>query len=127
MKFIYIDETEEIVFDTMMCFRLLPTAMASTSTGQMTRVKVETELPKTVSGWSRVFPAKVETEQQSCLFMKKLVTASISNITYLRNMFPEDAYARKTLDKVSLRILKAKSSCEKAAQLSRWLLGRRGK
>ena len=97
--------------------------MASTSTGQRSRPKVVIEQPKTVPGWSKVFPAKVETEQQSCLFMKKLVAASISNITYLRNMFPEDAYDRKTLDKVPLRILKAKSSCEKAAQLSRWLLG----
>ena len=74
-------------------------------------------------GWNKVFPAKLETEQQSCTFVKKLVTAGISNITYLRSMFPEEAYARKTLDKMPLRILREKSGSEKAAQLSRWLLG----
>ena len=74
-------------------------------------------------GWNKVFPAKLETEQQSCTFVKKLVTAGISNITYLRSMFPEEAYARKTLDKMPLRILREKSGSKKAAQLSRWLLG----
>ena len=97
--------------------------MSTVGTAQRIRGQ-EVEQPKTVPGWSKVFPAKVETEQQSLTFVKKLITAGISNITYLRSMFPEDAYARKTLDKMPLMILKEKSSNEKAAKLARWLLGR---
>ena len=55
--------------------------------------------------------------------MKKLVAATISNISYLRCMFPESAYAKKTLDKVPLRILMKNNSDEKAAVLAGWLMG----
>ena len=73
--------------------------------------------------WSKVFPTKLTTEQGSCVFVKKLVTVAISSITYLRSMFPEDAYASKSLDKLSLKILKEKTDCENAATLAGWLLG----
>ena len=66
---------------------------------------------------------KFETEQQSLIFVKKLVFATISNITYLRSMFPEEAYAKKTLNKMPLRILKEKNGDEKASILAKWLRG----
>ena len=44
--------------------------------------------------WSKCFPTKMSTESSSCTFVKKLVTVAVSNITYLRTMFPEQAYAR---------------------------------
>ena len=43
--------------------------------------------------WSKCFPTKFSTETSSCTFVKKLLTVALSNITYLRSMFPEEAYA----------------------------------
>ena len=48
--------------------------------------------------WNKVFNVnKVNTEVKSLVFVKKLLTISLSNITYLRSMFNEDAYADKSL------------------------------
>lgn len=75
------------------------------------------------AAWSKVFPTKLETEVHSRTFVKKLLSVSLSNITYVRNMFPEEAYVKKTLGKVPLKILREKSNCEKACILAKWLIG----
>ena len=36
------------------------------------------------SNWSGIFPNKVDTTQKSVTFVKKLLTVSLSNITYIR-------------------------------------------
>jgi meiosis-specific protein HOP1 len=82
-----------------------------------------TEQVLSTASWSKVFPSKVDTERKSCTFVKKLLTVGISNITYLRGMFPEDAYARKSLDKFPVQILKQKTVCDKATVLAGWILG----
>jgi hypothetical protein len=94
------------------------------STVSRTRV-LEEVTNQSVAGWSSVFAGctQLETEKQSLKFVKKLVTATISNLSYIRSIFPEEAYANKTMNGISLRILKEKSACGKAAQLSGWLLG----
>merc|ERR1719153_86726 len=51
------------------------------------------------------------------------MTVAISSITYIRGMFPEDAYVNKSLDKLSLKILKEKTEHENAGTLAGWLLG----
>lgn len=47
--------------------------------------------------WSSMFPVEQVTEQQSTLFAKKLLAVAISNITYLRAIFPERAYGDRCL------------------------------
>ena len=70
-----------------------------------------------------IFPVKVNTENKSCIFVKKLLTVSISNITYLRSMFPEDAYANRSLNGLPLKILMEKNKVKEAATLASWLVG----
>ena len=48
----------------------------------------------------------MESQQASLVYVKKLLTTGISTITYLRSMFPEEAYARKNLNGLKLMILK---------------------
>ena len=55
--------------------------------------------------------------------MKKLVTVAVLNITYLRTMFPEVAYANRSLDGLPIKILKAKNECPEALKVANWLLG----
>ena len=70
-----------------------------------------------------MFPSKLETEAKSLQFVKKLVTLTVSNITYLRNMFPEDAYSNRSLDKLPLKILKQNNPHKNAGTLASWLVG----
>ena len=44
--------------------------------------------------WSKVFPKQHNTETKSCTFVKKLMAVAISNITYLRSIFPEKVYSK---------------------------------
>ena len=47
--------------------------------------------------WASMFPVEQVTEQQSALFAKKLLAVAISNLTYLRAIFPERAYGDRCL------------------------------
>ena len=51
------------------------------------------------------------------------MTATISNILFVRNIFGDDAFAKKSLDGMPLRILKEKSSDPRAKSFANWLLG----
>ena len=62
--------------------------------------------PKQPGQWTNMFPGKIKTQQASLLYVKKLLTVGVSTITYLRSMFPEEAYARKSLNGLKLQILK---------------------
>jgi len=99
------------------------------STAQKTREVVDQECVQSADqtlstkAWTKVFPNKLTTEQGSLMFVKRLMTVAISNITYIRGMFPEDAYANRSLNKLSLKILKEKTDHENAGILAGWLLG----
>ena len=56
---------------------------------------------------------KVDTRDQSFSFVKKMLAVTISNITHLRSMFPEEAYATTQIGhvKLPLRIIKERISC----------------
>ena len=69
--------------------------------------------------WNKVFPTKFDTEARSCVFVKKLITVAISNITYLRSMFPENAYANRSMDGLKLKILKSNNDCPEALNLAK--------
>ena len=56
-----------------------------TSTRQRSRsAVVEVQEQSALAGWTTLFPAKQETELQSLTFVKKLVSATMSTVTYLR-------------------------------------------
>ncbi|ESO10793.1 hypothetical protein HELRODRAFT_167292 [Helobdella robusta] len=62
---------------------------------------------KDVGTWSETFPEQINTLKESVMFMKRLLGVAICNITYLRTMFPGDAYIDKSLEGVQLKILKS--------------------
>ncbi|XP_047480440.1 uncharacterized protein LOC125033027 isoform X2 [Penaeus chinensis] len=55
--------------------------------------------------WSSVFVSQVSSEQKSLLFVKRLVSVVVSSVTYLRGLFPEEAYEEKVLDGLTVKIL----------------------
>ena len=91
------------------------------SSSQKARLVVSGE--KVQTSWSKIFPHKVDNKTKSFQFTKKLVALTVSNIAYIRNIFPEEAFANKSLDKMPLKILKQHSPCEDAGIAASWLLG----
>lgn len=59
-----------------------------------------------VGKWSDTFPEEMTSFKQSLIFMKRLLGVAICNITYLRLMFPDDAYVDKSLEGIPLKVLK---------------------
>ena len=89
--------------------------------------------------WAAIFPNEQVTEQQSTLFVKKLLAVAVSNITYLRylllpqvcrqciivlmycrTIFPEHAFGDRCLEDLNLKILRDDSSCPGACQVIQW-------
>ncbi|XP_076813631.1 uncharacterized protein LOC143460118 isoform X2 [Clavelina lepadiformis] len=62
------------------------------------------------------------TKVQSKDFVKKILAISISNITYLRNLFPEYAYADRKIEELQLKILKEHTH-KGAGEIVQWMKG----
>lgn len=45
-----------------------------------------------------LFPESITTEQQSLVLVKRLLAISVSCITYMRGLFPENSYGTRYLD-----------------------------
>ncbi|XP_072046719.1 uncharacterized protein [Amphiura filiformis] len=73
--------------------------------------------------WSNIFPPEQLSETQSALFVKKLMAVAVSNITYLRTIFPEHAFGDRCLDDLNLKILRDDSACPGACQVIKWVKG----
>jgi len=73
--------------------------------------------------WTDTFPENQVTQQQSTVFVKKLLAIAVSNIAYLRVIFPEKAFSDRRLEDLNLKILKNDKSCPLAVQLIEWLKG----
>ena len=71
-----------------------------------TAQKIRGQSTKEPGTWVKLFPAKIQTKQSSLVYVKKLLAVGVSTISYLRSMFPEEAYARESLDGLKLQILK---------------------
>jgi len=73
--------------------------------------------------WTETFPENQVTQLQSTVFVKKLLAIAVSNIAYLRVIFPENAFSDRRLEDLNLKILKNDKSCPLAVQLIDWLKG----
>lgn len=87
------------------------------ATTQMQRKQQKT------SNWSTMFPTEQVTAEQSTLFVKKLLAVAISNISYLRTVFPEHAFGDRCLEDLNLKILRDDSACPGACQVIQWVKG----
>lgn len=48
--------------------------------------------------WTGLFPNHMKTEQDSLVFVKRMMAVAVSSITYLRGIFPEEAYRSRYLE-----------------------------
>ena len=71
-----------------------------------TSQKIRGQATQQPDNWVKMFPAKIKTQQASLLYVKKLLAVGVSTISYLRSIFNEEAYERKSLDGLRLQILK---------------------
>ncbi|XP_076035847.1 uncharacterized protein LOC143021908 isoform X2 [Oratosquilla oratoria] len=94
--------------------------MATTQTTRQSKTSIAQAKTNT---WTSVFPPVQKTEQQSLLFVKKLIAVSISSITYLRAMFPESAYGDRVAEGINLKILLDESHSPEANTLIGWIKG----
>ncbi|XP_013403455.1 LOW QUALITY PROTEIN: HORMA domain-containing protein 2-like, partial [Lingula anatina] len=69
------------------------------------------------------FPTEQATETQSATFVKKLLAVAISNVAYLRAIFPEHAFGDKCLEDLNLKILREDTACPGASQVIKWMRG----
>ena len=75
------------------------------------------------AAFTKVFPCAA-TEQGSAQFVKKLVAVAVSNITYLRGLFPRDAFQEKSVAGLPIKVLRHKKNpWEEAAGLAAQLVG----
>ncbi|KAI6651545.1 hypothetical protein LOD99_5153 [Oopsacas minuta] len=74
-----------------------------------------------LSTWESIFPNSTLGVQQSTVFVKKLLAIAVSNITYLRTIFPEAAFGDKKLENMNLKVLKEDGKCPGAFQLIQWV------
>ncbi|XP_072919034.1 zebrafish testis-expressed 38 isoform X4 [Hemitrygon akajei] len=78
---------------------------------------------KQISGWTAIFPNDVATEHQSLVFTKRMMALGVSCITYLRGIFPEDAYRTRYLEGMCVKILRDDSQFPGASKVVKWMLG----
>ncbi|ELT87711.1 hypothetical protein CAPTEDRAFT_126018, partial [Capitella teleta] len=70
-----------------------------------------------------IFPPEQINQTQSALFVKKLLAVAVSNIAYIRAIFPEHAFGDRSLEDLSLKILRADSTCGGATTVVKWMKG----
>uniref|UniRef100_A0A674I0M0 HORMA domain-containing protein n=1 Tax=Terrapene triunguis TaxID=2587831 RepID=A0A674I0M0_9SAUR len=63
------------------------------------------------SGWATLFPREIKTHQQSLVMVKRIMAVAVSSITYLRGIFPEDAYSTHYLEGTKIMISKSCFLC----------------
>ncbi|XP_038650076.1 HORMA domain-containing protein 1-like isoform X2 [Scyliorhinus canicula] len=78
---------------------------------------------KQISGWNAIFPNDVATQHQSLVFIKRMMALGVSCITYLRGIFPEDAYRTRYLEGMCVKILREDSRFPGASKVVKWMMG----
>ncbi|XP_078527930.1 HORMA domain-containing protein 1-like [Lissotriton helveticus] len=85
--------------------------------------KLRTNDQQETCGWAVLFPNEIKTHQQSVIFVKRMMAIAVSCITYLRGIFPEDAYRTRYLEELCLKILRENSGYPRAAKIVKWMKG----
>lgn len=73
--------------------------------------------------WQKTFPVQINTDTLSIVFVKKLFAVAVSNVAYVRRLFPENAFFEKNLEGIRLKILKEEASCPGSCKVVFWLRG----
>ncbi|XP_051254992.1 zebrafish testis-expressed 38 isoform X2 [Dicentrarchus labrax] len=73
--------------------------------------------------WTGLFLNDLKTEQKSLVFVKRMVAVAISSITYLRGIFPEDAYRSRYLEDLCIKVLREDCNNSGASKVVKWMMG----
>ncbi|XP_051944777.1 zebrafish testis-expressed 38 [Hippocampus zosterae] len=72
--------------------------------------------------WTGLFPNDLDNKQGSLVFVKRMMAVAVSSITYLRGIFPEDAYCSRYLEDLCIKILR--QDCRTGgSKVVKWLIG----
>lgn len=63
-----------------------------------------------IAQWTGLFNNELKTRKQSLLFVKRMMALAVSSITYLRGVFPEDAYRSRYLEGNIKAVLQSESN-----------------
>ncbi|XP_041804868.1 zebrafish testis-expressed 38 [Chelmon rostratus] len=78
-----------------------------------------TETPE----WTGLFLNELKTEQESLVFVKRMMALAVSSITYLRGIFPEDAYRSRYLEDLCIKVLREDCKTSGASKVVKWMMG----
>ncbi|XP_029309234.1 zebrafish testis-expressed 38 isoform X2 [Cottoperca gobio] len=73
--------------------------------------------------WTGLFLNDLKTEQESVVFVKRMIAVAISSITYLRGIFPEDAYRSRYLEDLCIKVLRDDSNTPGSSKVVKWMMG----
>ncbi|XP_071372861.1 zebrafish testis-expressed 38 [Centroberyx affinis] len=73
--------------------------------------------------WTSLFLNDLKTEQASLVFVKRMMALAVSSITYLRGIFPEDAYRSRYLEDLCIKVLREDCTTPGACKIVKWMMG----
>ncbi|KAM8727781.1 zebrafish testis-expressed 38 [Acanthopagrus schlegelii] len=73
--------------------------------------------------WTGLFLNELKTQQESLVFVKRMMAVAISSITYLRGIFPENAYRSRYLEDLCIKVLREDCSTSGASKVVKWMMG----
>ncbi|XP_041848940.1 HORMA domain-containing protein 1-like [Melanotaenia boesemani] len=73
--------------------------------------------------WTGLFPTDLKSEQDSLVFVKRLMAVAVSSITYLTGIFPEYAYRSRYLEDLCIKILHGNCNSPGANKVVKWMMG----
>uniref|UniRef100_A0A8C2Z8V2 Zebrafish testis-expressed 38 n=1 Tax=Cyclopterus lumpus TaxID=8103 RepID=A0A8C2Z8V2_CYCLU len=65
----------------------------------------------------------LKTQQESLVFIKRMMAVAVSSITYLRGIFPEDAYKSRYLEDLCIKVLRQDCNTPGASKVVKWMMG----
>ncbi|XP_067331162.1 zebrafish testis-expressed 38 isoform X2 [Channa argus] len=73
--------------------------------------------------WTGLFLNSLKTKQESLVFVKRMMAVAVSSITYLRGIFPEDAYRSRYLEDLCIKVLREDCNTPGASKIVKWMMG----
>ncbi|KAL4660084.1 HORMA domain-containing protein 1-like isoform X1 [Arapaima gigas] len=73
--------------------------------------------------WKSLFENELRTQERSEVFVKQMVALAVSSITYLRGIFPEEAYRARYLEDLCIKVIKEDSTARGASKIVKWMMG----
>nr|XP_061787304.1 HORMA domain-containing protein 1-like isoform X3 [Nerophis lumbriciformis] len=89
------------------------------ATGKMCIKKSKEETTE----WTGLFPNDLKKKEGSLVFVKRMMAVAVSSITYLRGIFPEDAYRSRYLEDLCIKVLRENCSTPGPSKVVKWLIG----